>query len=276
MNNVSIWSDTIATAMTSLWIKVANFVPNLFAACLILLIGYFVAKSLAFLLAHGLKRLGFDKLAASVGISDALVRANVGCTSAELVSKLGFWLIMLSFLISATEALGLVQISATIEGFVLYLPKVMAAVLVLIVGLYLAGFARDLVKNAAESTGIVYAKPLASAVYGILFVIILSLAINQMEIETDLLNSIVAILIAAFGIAIALSLGLGTRELSTHITAGVYVRDLFEVGDVIEFDDVCGSVIRVGTVKTVILCDDGSSVSIANTQLVNTVVRKKA
>ena len=273
---LNIWSETIMTIMNALWGKVAAFLPNLVAAIVILVAGYFIAKSVAFILSKLLTKIGFVTLSDKVGVSDTLSRAGIKRTSAEIIGVVGFWIIMLAFLVSATESLGLPSISGTIDDFILYLPKVIASAILLIVGLFLANFVRDLVRSSAEGLGVAYAKQLGTAAYGVLFIIVLSLAINQLDINTVLLDLVFSIVIAALGIAIALSLGLGTKDLSTSIMAGVYVRDLIKSGDQIKVDDIEGEVEQVGTVKTVIKSKNGSRVTLANTTLLTSTVTIKS
>lgn len=273
---LNIWSETIMTIMNALWGKVAAFLPNLVAAIVILVAGYFIAKSVAFVLSKLLTKVGFVTLSDKVGVSDTLSRAGIKRTSAEIIGVVGFWIIMLAFLVSATESLGLPSISGTIDDFILYLPKVIASAILLIVGLFLANFVRDLVRSSAEGLGVAYAKQLGTAAYGVLFIIVLSLAINQLDINTVLLDLVFSIVIAALGIAIALSLGLGTKDLSTSIMAGVYVRDLIKSGDQIKVDDIEGEVEQVGTVKTVIKSKNGSRVTLANTTLLTSTVTIKS
>ena len=275
MEQVNVWNETLVTMMTTLWGKVAGFLPQLFAAIVILVVGYFVAKLIDFLLSKGLTRAGFDKLSDKVGVSEALKRATIKLTASDIVGKLAFWLIMLTFLVTATETLGLPRVSETLDEFVLYLPRVIGAALVLIIGLFLAHFVRDLIRSGAEGMGVEYAKPLSSAVFGLLFIVILSLSVNQLEIETGLLDTVIAILLATMGIAAALSLGLGTRDLSSHILAGVYARDLYQVGDKITLDKVEGTLLRIGAVKTEIKLKDKVVISVANGELINNSVSVK-
>ena len=276
MENINLWGETILTIMTTLWGKIAGFLPNLVGALLLLVIGYFIAKAISFVLAKGLDRAGFDDFSAKVGIADILKKASVKLTASDIVGRIIFWIILLTFLITATEALGLPRISETLDEFLLYLPKVIGAALILIIGLFVAHFVRDLVRSGAEGIGVDYAKSLGNTAYGVLFVIIVSLAIGQLEINTDLLDTVISILIAAVGIAIALSLGLGTRELAANILAGVYARDLYQAGDAIELDDIAGTLEQIGTVKTQIKLKDKKVVSVANNVLIDQRVTVKS
>lgn len=272
MDDIGIWSESLVIIMTTLWSKLAGFLPNLLGAILLLVIGYLVSKMVSFILVRGLTKAGFNKLSDKVGITSTLVRASVTSSASDIVGKLVFWIIMLTFIVTATEALGLPRVSDTIDEFVLYLPKVIAAALVLIIGLFVTHFVRDLIRSGAEGIGVDYAKPLSSAVYGLLFVVIVSLSIGQLEIDTGLLNALIAILIGAIGVAAALSLGLGTRDLSANIVAGVYARDLFRSGDKIELEGVSGTLISIGSVKVEIKQADGSLVSVSNKRLISAKV----
>ena len=170
---LNIWSEMFITVMTTLWSKVAGFMPNLVAAIVILVIGYFIAKFIGFVLARLLKKVGLDKLSKSVGVIKTLERAAIKLSPSEIVGAIGFWIIMLTFLVTATESLGLPRVSSTIDDVVLYLPKVIAAAVIFIIGLFLANFLRDIVRGSAEGLGVTYARPLGNAAYGVLFVVII-------------------------------------------------------------------------------------------------------
>ena len=275
MENINIWGETILTIMTTLWAKLAGFLPNLIGAIVLLVIGYFISRMVSFILAKGLSKSGLNGLSQKVGVAATLDRANINVDASDIIGKLAFWIIMLTFLVTATEALGLPRVSETIDELVLYLPKVIGSALILIIGLFVAHFVRDLIRSSAEGIGVEYAKPLASAVYGLLFVVIVSLSIGQLEIDTGLLDTVISIGIAALGIAGALSLGLGSRDLSANILAGVYARDLYRAGDLIQLDEIAGILESIGTVKTQIKQQDGELVSVANTTIINTKVSVK-
>lgn len=269
METINVWGETLVTMMTTLWGKVAGFLPNLLAAVVLVVAGYYLARLLGFVVSRGLARIGLDSLSQHVGIAPTLERAGIKLQASEILGRIVFWIVALLFLITATETLGLPRVSETLDEFLLYLPRVLGAALIVIVGLYIAHFVRDLVRSGAEGLGVDYARPLGATAYGVLFIVVVSLAIGQLDVDTLLLDSIVAILIAAIGIAAALSLGLGTRDLSTNILAGVYARDLYAAGDKIELGDIAGTLESIGTVKTQIRLADEKVVSIANRAMIS-------
>jgi small-conductance mechanosensitive channel len=162
----------------------------------------------------------------------------------------------------------LARVSATLDIFTLYLPKVVGAALILLAGLLLSHLVNGVVRGAAESVGVDYASGLGRFVQGLLVIITVSLAIGQLQIETALLNTVIAIVLISFGAAAALALGLGSREVVSQIIAGIYVRELYHVGDRIKMDELEGVIEEIGTVKTQLLDDDGQIVSVANRTLI--------
>src|SRR5690606_19451406 len=98
-------------------------------------------------------------------------------------------------------------------------------------------------------------------------IISISVAIGQLEVKTDLLNTVIAIVLISVGLAAALALGLGSREIAGQILAGIYVRELYDVGQDIQVGEIRGQIAEIGTVKTIISAPDGQLVSIANKTL---------
>ena len=121
-----------------------------------------------------------------------------------------------------------------------------------------------LVRGAAESVGLDYANGLARMAQGLVIIISISVAIGQLEVKTELLNYVIAIVLITVGLAVALAFGLGSRELVSQILAGIYVRELYEVGQRVRLADIEGQIEEIGTVKTLLLTDDGELTSVAN------------
>src|SRR5690606_35509492 len=112
--------------------------------------------------------------------------------------------------------------------------------LVLLAGVLLAQLVSSLVRGAADGVGLEYANGLGRIVQGLVIIISISVAIGQLEVKTDLLNQVISIVLISVGLAVALALGLGSREIISQILAGIYVRELYEVGQQISFEDLEG------------------------------------
>ncbi len=260
------WSQSLLGAMSALWAPVAAFIPRLFGALLVVAVGFVVAKLLDTLLSKVLAKVGVDRLVAGTGVTKLLGRAGIRLPISALIGKIVYWFVLLIFLVSAAESLGLARVSATLDMLALYVPKVFGAGVILLVGVLLAQLVNGLVRGAAEGVGLEYASGLARVAQGLVIIIIISVAIGQLEVKTELLNYVIAIALISVGLAAALALGLGSRELVSQILAGIYVRELYEVGQRVRLEgsQLEGEIEEIGTAKTLLLTDEGELVSVAN------------
>ena len=261
---LDLWTQSLVTAMTALWTKVANFIPNLFGALVLVLLGFVVAKLLDTLLSKLLAKLGLDRLMSGTGLTKMLARVGVHVPISTLIGKIMYWFVLLVFLVSAAQSLGLERVSATLDMLAAYLPKVLGAALVLLAGVLLAQLVNGLVRGAAEGIGLEYAAGVGRLAQGLIILISISVAISQLEVKTDLLNHVIVIGLITVGLAVALAMGLGSREIAGQIIAGIYVRELYQVGQHVRIGEVEGQIEAIGTVKTTLLTDEGALVSLSN------------
>ncbi|MEW5543274.1 mechanosensitive ion channel family protein [Pseudomonas soli] len=272
---LDLWTQSLVTAMTALWTKVANFIPNLFGALVVVLLGFVVAKLLDTLLSKVLAKFGLDRLMSGTGLTKMLARIGIQVPISTLIGKIVYWFVLLIFLVSAAESLGLERVSATLDMLALYLPKVFGAALVMLAGVLLAQLANGLVRGAAEGIGLEYAAGVGRIVQGLVIIISISVAISQLEVKTDLLNHVIVIGLITVGLAIALAMGLGSREIAGQILAGIYVRELYQVGQHVRIGEIEGHIEEIGTVKTTLLTDDGELVSLSNRELLEQRVNSR-
>jgi small-conductance mechanosensitive channel len=264
--------ETVWQPMVGLWTKVAEFLPNIAGAILLLIVGYLVAKSLGLVVSKLLAKLGLDRITESSGIASAVQSTGLDATASAIFGKVVYWLIFMTFMISAADTLGLPRVSSTIDDFVLYLPKLIGAMLVVIIGLFAAHLVRTAIETASQGMELEYGKPLGTLIHALMVIVVISLAIGQLEIETDLLNQVISIILFAVGAAVALSLGMGTRTTSGNIIAGLYARDLFPPGDTITVGGITGRVIEVSTTNTLLELEDGTTYTLPNSVLVENQV----
>jgi small-conductance mechanosensitive channel len=272
--SIEVWRNIVTNALSTLWEKLASFAPNLIGAIIILIIGYIASKIISKVFRTLLGKIGFDKACDRIGLHNALSSTGIESKGSVLISGIIFWLIMLMFVISVSETLGLDKVALTVESFVLYLPNVIAAALIFVIGSVIAAFTRDLVNSGAERVGMEYAKPLSSFIYGVLIVVISMLAIEQLQFDTHLLSNAIQILLVAVGLALALTMGLGTRQLSQQLVSGVYAREIFNNGDRIKIEGSEGVIEEIGSVSSRIAINKGQTIQIPNAKLVDSIVIK--
>lgn len=266
----------LGTALRNAFQPVINLVPAVLAMVGVLVIGYIVAR----LLARGAdalgQRIGLDGAAERSGLAASMKKVGIERGLSAIVAQLVFWLLMCVFVVAAFNLLNLPSLSAATQKLVDYIPKLMAATTVVLIGLLIASFLRGVIATAADRIGISYADRLASGAYYILSLMTFIAAFEQLEIQFALLNQLILIAFGALALGIGLSVGLGGRDVAGGIMSGYYVRQRMQSGDSVSVAGINGVIREVGPVATVIETSvDGLTQrhSVPNSTMLNEAVR---
>ncbi len=266
-------ADTLMSGVNALWARILDFLPDLLAAILILAVGYLASRLLAAAIERVTRVAGLDRFSEANGIGTVLVGTGISDPMSRILGRSAFWILMLVFVVNAIDRIGLPQVSSTLNAFVMYLPKVVGAAFILMVGLFIARVVRGVLEGTAETMGIEFAGPLSTSAYVLLVIIAASLAIGQLELETEILYDVISITLMSAGAAAAIAFGLGSKEVAANVLAGTYVREMFREGDRIRIGELEGEVKSVGPVKTIVTNEHGE-ISIANAELVRATVQR--
>lgn len=254
--DVDTWRQLLQDSLAALGSSIGAFLPKLLITVVVLLLGWLIATLVALLTRRFLRRVGLDRLAERVRIARAMNNAGISATPSVIVSRLFFWLLILTFFITAANSLGLSAVTATIDRFVEFIPSVIAAGLILIAGLLLARFTRNLVLSAAVAAKAPQAHRLGSVTYGIVIIFTSVLAIEELGVDTQILVSVTTGLLTAVALSMGIAFALGARPLVTHILAGHFLRQLLTPGGSVEVDGRRGQVDNVGAFETLLRNDD--------------------
>jgi small-conductance mechanosensitive channel len=240
---------------------------------LAIVIGLLVAARLAErFLRSFLLRIQFDELLKRSGIDKTLKRLGVRQSPAQVLPRFAYYLLLLAFARIGADVLGLIAVSQAISSMFAYLPNVLAAVLLLAVGTSIAQFAGGAVTQAAEESGIDFAKSLGSIVSGLIVFVVGIMAIAQLKIDTDMVRIFTVCLLSGFALAFGLSFGLGTRDITRNILAGFYARKVFQPGDPVEIRGHRGVLKSIMATQTVVEHDQGV-ILFANSVFLDETVR---
>ncbi len=244
-----IWGDFLSAAVV--WL------PRLAGALVLLVVGWLIARLVQFLLRNLLGRLGLDRLAERAGISAVFTDAGLDPSIASLISRVVYWIVLLVFVIAASESLGLPGVVETLSGLVAYLPSVLAAALILLLGTLLARVVGDAVGTLAVQAGVAAGPLLGQVVRYVIIGFAVILTLEQMGIETTLLLATAIAIIAATALALALAFGIGSRELARNIMAGFHAKEAFSPGQQLNVRGHSGRLVHVGPVKTTLETETG-------------------
>jgi small-conductance mechanosensitive channel len=163
-------------------------------------------------------------------------------------------------------------VAVLLERLLDFLPNVIAALVVFLVGSMVARLAGNWVSLIAAAGGLDYARRLGSLVQYVVTLFVMVLALGVLGIQVGLLVTAITIMIGAFGLAIGLALGLGARTIVYHILAGYYVRQRYQPGQTITLGQISGEVSGTGSVNTIVATDEGSTI-VPNGVLLEATVR---
>lgn len=271
--DVQAWREVLVRALSELGATLAAFLPSLVGALVILAIGWLLSRSVELAAARLLRTLGVDRASARLGVSDALARTGVEIAFSALIARLLFWLLMLTFLLSSVETLGLEAVTGTIDRLIGFIPNLIGAGLIALLGLLLARFLGGLAGSALAAAGFRGAARVGPVVQTLVAVLVLVVAIEQLGVDTQVLIAPLTALLAAAGFSAGLAFALGARPIVTHILAGHFLRQSLPREAFVEVSGRRGVVQRVGPTDT-LLRDGERQWSVPNAQLLETVVQR--
>ncbi|MDT3777551.1 hypothetical protein PJI16_08260 [Nitrospira sp. MA-1] len=243
--DITLWTATLQESFEYSFKLFMAYLPKSLGALMLLGLGILLGKIVEAGTSRVLHMIGVDRLLSGTGVLSLLKKIGSQKTISQIIGLLGFWLVFLLFLISATEALSLALLSETLTGLVHYLPKIGMATLILVLGLLATNFVRDLISVACDSSGIRQGTIIAQTVYIAATLLVLVTAINELGIDTSLLNQIIVILIAGLIAGAALSFGIGSRSAVKNLIAAHYIQPIVRLGEIIQVGPYTGTVTAI-------------------------------
>ena len=206
------WNELIVDPIRQMLAKILAYLPILLGALIILIVGWIVAKVIRRLVDWLLKAVRFDTLADKAGITGILSKGDLKITAREVVSGLVYWLVIIMVLVMTVNALGLPNTSDVLASLFAYIPNVIAALLVLVVAMFLAGFVSGIVRVAAGNAKLPKPELLAGISRWAIIIFALTIALAQLGIATLLVTTTFNIILGGIVLALALAFGLGGKD----------------------------------------------------------------
>jgi len=203
--------------LQSMWAYIVAYLPQVLGAILILIVGWIVAKLLEQATDAILEKTRFDMAVDRGGVRAALARTGSKLDPSSLVARLVFWIVFLVAILMASNALGLTAVANMFERLVAYIPNVIVAVLVIVLGMVIGEFVKDLILASAGTMSGVTA--LAQAAKVAIMTLAVFMALDQLGIAHNIVVTAFTLVLGAAALAAGLAFGLGNREL-----AGEYMR----------------------------------------------------
>ncbi|MBI3011312.1 MAG: hypothetical protein HYY58_02325 [Candidatus Omnitrophica bacterium] len=214
------WIQTlIVQPVQSLVNQLMAFLPTLLGALLILLIGWLIAEAVQSLIVRILKTIGLDKLADQTQLSAVFAKGGIKQKLSELIGGIVYWLLMLAVVMIVFNALQLTVAAQLLQSVVTFLPNVIAAVFLLIVGIFAAAFLAATVRTAASNAGIAQATAIGQLVQIVVVIFAAVAALQQLKIP--FFGEVFLIILGGLSLGCAIAFGLGCKELAGRWVSGL-------------------------------------------------------
>jgi len=214
---VSNWTDVFVGSLQGAWVTVADFIPALVGALIVLIIGLLIASVLRAVFQKLVDALRIDGLLQKIGFERFVERAGMQLNSGKFVGGLVYWFFVVVVVLAVADILGLGGLAIFLSDVLLYFPNVIVAVLILLAALVVANFLRAVVRHSVLSARLHSSKFLGALTWWSIVVFGLLAAFLQLGVAVQLIYTIVTGFIAMIALAGGIAFGLGGKEYASHL-----------------------------------------------------------
>lgn len=207
---------TVTGAWNAFATKVGAFLPDLLAAMIILVLGWIGCNLVRVISVRLFKLFQLDSLADRSGIGRVLERGGIKQNASEILGLLVFWFFFLIVIVATLDTLGLPGVTDTLNAVFLYLPRVAAAIVILILGLYLASFIETVTRTSCANAGLQQADSIGRVTYYATVVFIIAGILEVLEIASEIVVWAFILIFGSVCLALAIAFGLGGREVAAR------------------------------------------------------------
>jgi len=199
--------------------QIGQFVVSVLKVLLILFIGWLISKLIRTLVIKVLQVVKIDKLSERIELDDLLAKGGIKYSLSELVGVICYWLALLVTFVVAVNAIGLTIAADLLSKIILYVPNIIAAMFILILGIFVSKLLSNIVQTAASNAGLVQGTVLSKVVEIVTIIFVIAIALEQLNIGSRIIELTISILLASLGLGLSLAFGLGCKDIAGKAVA---------------------------------------------------------
>lgn len=222
MDDVKSLTEQLQDSASEFWTAVGDYLPNIFAALVLLVLALLIAKLAQSVVEKVLQLVKFDKLVKNKQVEKGLSTAEISVDFIALAGRIAFWVVIIIFAITIVDVLELDALRDVIRNLLGYLPNVLAAAIVLTVAVAGGRLVRDVFKASLNRMRIDFAHTIATVSYYVIILFGTVMAVDQLGFDTTILAANLTVIVAGVVLALALAFGLGGRDLAGRVLENVY------------------------------------------------------
>ncbi len=260
MNKLPNLKDILIDTFSKLIEQFSTFTSNSISAVVILVVGWIVAKTASIVIKNVLSRVGVDRIGDKIKDIEAIKKFNLDFKLSNIVAWIVYIFILLFLSVSAADKLGVPAISNMFLMLVNFIPKVIVAGVMTLIGLFLSDLARNFVVALCKSFNIASGKLIGMGIFFFLLFITVILALGQAGINTALLESSFNIILGGMVLAFSIGYGLASKEILLNILSSFYSKNKFMEGQIIEILNVKGKILKIDNTSIVMEIEGGQTI----------------
>jgi len=210
---MSNWQVVFVEPAKTVLSQIGQFLMNVILVLIILLIGWVVAKLIRTLVTKGLRIIRLDELSGRIELDSLLAKGGINYSLSELIGVVCYWVALLVTFVVAVNAVGLTIAADLLNKIILYIPNIIAAIFILILGMFVATLLKAVVQTAANNAGVSQANLLSQIANVVIMVFAVAIALEQLNIGAKIIELTITIVLGSLGLGVALAFGLGCKDL---------------------------------------------------------------
>jgi len=270
---LEIFNDLVIKTLSQVYEFSIRLAPKIVFSLIILLIGWVCAVLLKKIFSKLLKALGFDVLSEKTGLKHFLERGGIQKPFSSIIGLGIYWIIVFSALIMVFNALGLEVASRLIEQVIFYIPKIIVALILITLGIFLSQFIGKLVGASARLANIPFHIALDRLARYIIISLSVMIALEYLGMAAAIIIHYAVIVFIVLPLMAALIFLIGGRDILSSMLAGRLIIKEYRKGDVVEFDSISGQIESIDFITTKIKSKEGL-VIVPNSELVRKIIKK--
>lgn len=227
-------------------------IPKIAIALVMLAIGVYISKTVKKVLERVLAALGVDRAASRLNDIDLMQQTGMQVRISSVIASMVYYVLVLIFVILSTDILGVEAVTVMVRDVVNYLPSLFSSVILLLLGIFVADMARQIIHTTLQSLGFAAYKIVSSAVFYFLLISMVISALAQAKIDTNFLSNNLTVLFGSIAFAFAIGYGIASRDMVSNYLAGFYNRNKVRVGDDVRIIGVRGKVVMIDATSIVL------------------------
>jgi len=252
------WTATLAESVRRVAFQILEYLPSILGAVVLLLVGWGVARLLRYT-TEKITEKTLVRLAHTRPMDTRIKQPQSYSAAPRIASRIVFWVTMLFFILAAAEVLELKVISGLLGGVTSYLPRLLAGLLILFIGLWFGEATRAVLTRTSIRAGVEQGEILGRLGQTLVLLVDFAVAAGQIGIDNTVLVALVATLFGVTLGAIALAFAFGAKTTIANMLGAQSIAQAYQAGDTIRIGDIEGKVLRITRTSLILETRDGQA-----------------